>query len=158
MSDFSNATPEQKNDYIRSINQRWGQLHTYENKWIDNIAKYLFAINTGGAVAILTYLGATACTPTKNTTGPVWSLFFFILGIISVGLFSARMFYVFEGIFKHWRNDTKAFFEGTLNWHELHKRDDKRSESCCIDYILPWSAFLAWILGVGVGLYNFLSA
>ena len=55
---FSSYPQEFKNNQVNIINQRWKQLYELEKEWADKATKYLFLTNSGGSIAVLSYMGA----------------------------------------------------------------------------------------------------
>jgi hypothetical protein len=88
----------QPNILVGRINERWRQLHALEKEWAERAVQYLFLTNAGGAIATLSFLGASE--KAFNRTGLKWSLALFVAGLILVGFVIAKTYYHMSGLFK----------------------------------------------------------
>ena len=51
---------EESEEKVKFIDARWAQLHEIEKESADNIFRYLLLVNSGGAIATLSFLGASS--------------------------------------------------------------------------------------------------
>jgi hypothetical protein len=56
---YSDLDPEKREHVYAYINRRWGQLYQLDREWGQRGLNYLMLTNSGGAVAILSFLGAS---------------------------------------------------------------------------------------------------
>lgn len=153
MANFTDQPPEVRKIYIDLVNQRWGQLHALEKEWFERAIQYLFLLNSGGAIATLSFLGASKI-PFASATGVKVSLGSFILGIVLVGLSVAKSYYRMAGLFRHYRKNVNLYFKDQISWEYLTDKDEKRSEARWLDHLLPWLSFGCFIIGCGLGSFS----
>ena len=144
---------EPANKYIST---RWEQLHALEKSEGDRIFRYLFLVNAGGAIAVLSFIGTLGLVHLPSST--MTTLFSFGLGLILIGLSHAVRYYHFSSVFKHWQTDTGKFYESEIGWQELLNNDKTNTNSVLrlIVQILCWISFSCFIYGCiksGVALY-----
>lgn len=141
-----------RNTQINRINQRWGQLYGLDKEWSDNAIKYLFLTNSGGAIAVLSYMGAVG---TSFRIGMAVALCSFLLGLILVGVMTASIYQRIDALFKNWRADTDRYFSDQIEWDDLIKNDKKRVGNSILETVLGYLSFLCFIAGTVVGLVSF---
>jgi uncharacterized membrane protein len=149
---FSNQSLPTQNILVGRINERWRQLHALEKEWAERAVQYLFLTNAGGAIATLSFLGASE--KAFNRTGLKWSLALFVGGLILVGFVMAKTYYHMSGLFKHYRRAVDSYFHDQITWDDMNRQDARRSEDKFVGHVLPWAAFLFFALGCIVGGYS----
>lgn len=129
--------------------QRWKQLYELEKEWGKEAIKYLMLLNSGGAVAALSFIGAV---------GPdyVWpqakvALGFYLVGVILAGTMVAVAYLTVSSIFKGWQADYDLYYYEKITYKQLSARDDARVPSGKLDVVLGISSFACFILGSLVG-------
>jgi hypothetical protein len=133
------------------INVRWGQLNALSKESAERAINFLMLTNAGGAVATLSFLGAVQTI--RSQWAPQLALFFFILGIILVGVHTAVWVHHVEHMYKHWRIDSTRFLANQLSWDVLNADDDTRSErQVWLLYTLGYLSFACFVLGAFIGL------
>jgi len=142
---YSQDEPVVRQGRINQINVRWGQLYELQKDWGERALKYLLLTNSGGAIATLSFLGASA--EAISATGAKISLFLFVLGVFLVGVTTAKTFHDMSGLFKAWKQDTNHYFDDKITWEHLHKQDDARAVEDFWDYAIPYASFGCFILG-----------
>jgi len=85
---FSKQDPAIRQSLNGQIKQRWGQLYELEKEWGERALKYLILTNSGGAIATLSFLGASPSA--INMRGAKTFLFLFVLGVFLVGVSTAK--------------------------------------------------------------------
>lgn len=149
MTNYSQITAPQREAYLGHINQRWGQLYSLEKEYGDRAFKYLLLVNGGGAIATLGFLGASQVA--RESCGAKTTLILFVIGIIFVGLSTAKQYYYLSGLFKSWKKDVGQFFTDQLSWELLLKQDEDRVADSKLDHFLPWFSFACFVVGSTVG-------
>ena len=152
LNEFSDLN--QKNAIVNHINQRWGQLCGLETKWSDDALNKLFLTNSGGAVAVLSFIGALGVD--KINCWVKISLAFFTFGLLLVILNSALLYHLMDRLFTSYRADANAFLSNNLDWEILNQNDNTRSLTPIYLIIIGWASFIFLILGVifgGVALF-----
>lgn len=131
--------------WIERINQRWGQLYQLEKEWGERCLSYLMVTNAGGAIATLSFLGAS--DRALGMGGVKFALGLFVLGIVLVGVCIARAYHHMSGLFHAWKRDTDHFFQGRITRQHLHDSDNARAQDSIWDFVLGYVAFGCFILG-----------
>lgn len=145
MLKYPEMTPEQRQHYAEAVNRRWKQLHDLEENWGERAYKYLLLTNSGGAVAILGFLGTDSA---RHVALAKFALMCFVLGLILVGVEIARRVHYMENLYGRYRTDANAFFDGKITFKKLHEDDEARSRKPPrIAYVLPYACFVLFILG-----------
>lgn len=150
--------PEQekiKQFQIDYINRRWSQLHSLQKEWAEVAIKYLFYTNSGGAVAVLSFMGSSE--EARAATGSRISLVCFGLGILLVGVFHAFQYHRISGAFEAWKVNSRDFLTRKVDWDSLNQADDQRSRTSVWAHCLAYSAFAAFIVGCLAGFCSLLA-
>ena len=142
---FSKQEPAVRQNRINSINVRWGQLYELEKEWGERALRYLMLTNSGGAIATLSFLGASS--EAINATGAKVALFLFVFGVFLVGVSTARTFHHMSGLFKAWKKDVDHYFSDKITWDHLQKQDEARTVDDFWDYAIPYISFGCFIGG-----------
>jgi hypothetical protein len=130
------------------INRRWGQLYELQKEWGEKALKYLFFTNSGGAIATLSFLGASK---ELNGIGAKVALFLFILGLVLTGISTATTFHHMSGLFKQYKESVEDLYGDKITWFALAEADKKRAVATWLDYAIPYSSFICFIAGSVVG-------
>src|SRR6266446_6638553 len=88
LSEMPNEMREVRLAYVK---ERWSQLADLEKEYGQSAFTYLMVVNSGGAAAVLSFMGAM-----KTTTpilGAQWMLALYLLGVILVGIVRALSYY-----------------------------------------------------------------
>ena len=92
---------------------------------IERVLKYLFLTNSGGAIAILSFMGASESV--RSMSGPKWALGCFVIGVILVGVLYAYQLHHSARLNSEWKKDVNCYLSKSIDWNALIKVDDKRS-------------------------------
>lgn len=142
---FSRQDPAVRQSLNGLINQRWGQLYELEKEWGERALKYLLLTNSGGAIATLSFLGAS---PTAiNMIGAKISLALFVIGVFLVGVSTAKTFHHMSRLFKRWKADVDHYYADKITWEYLQDEDKKRAVANFWDYAIPYTSFTCFIAG-----------
>jgi hypothetical protein len=147
---YDDLTDEGKQDYVDAVNVRWGQLHALSKEHAEGGIKYLFTTNAGGAVAVLTYLGATAGSD-ESSSAIKWALGVFFLGIVLVGCLKLYLVHYAEDLFSHYQQETDKYFDGQIDWNELSDSDKEKVGNNKIGFNLGYGSFSCFIVGCLLG-------
>jgi len=148
---YSETNEEMRQHRMKYIDERWGQLSNMAQEASQRAVNLLFLINSGGAVAMLSFMGASE--KIRTLAGPKYSLGIFVLGIILTAILNAYILHRLEWIFTNWRKDVRGYYEDQINWQDLNKADDERSWSNNIEYVLGYAAFACFIVGAIFGCF-----
>ena len=151
LSDFKN--PEDRQNIFNRIDQRWRQLYELEKQWGEEAFKFLFLINSGGSIAMLSFIGAFS-----GGTNKIYlkvALGFFVAGVILVGICLARTVHQMNYLFRSYRIDVNKFLSNEICRETLEERDEKRTAPSCWktfwSNFWPYSAFACFIGGSIIG-------
>jgi hypothetical protein len=149
----NNQTSDVQDPLQRFIETRWTQLADAFEKSIEDTSKYLLLVNSGAAVAVLTFIGTDERI--REMTWPTWMLFSFTLGVIFCGL--ALIFRVnrLNKLFSAWRADVADHSAGKLDWENLINRDAGRADAKNLTSLFRNLAFFCFVAGVIIGGFNF---
>ena len=156
MEKYSETDPEIRNQRIDYINTRWGQLYHLEKEWGERALRYLLMTNSGGAIATLSFLGASGTTlslfPAKC------ALFLFLFGVFLVGVTTAKTFHHMSDLFKLYKKDAEQYFSNNKSWEQVCAEDDNRAVEDIWDYFFPYTSFVCFILGCIFGAFSILGS
>jgi hypothetical protein len=143
--------------YIRQfrwgyINARWSQLNALTKDWGDKAVSYLMLTNAGGAVAVLSFMGAS--DKVREMVGPRLALCCFAAGVIFTGILVAKQLHRFEGLYKGYKKDSEQYLAGQMDWDTVVSEDEKRVQASFWDYGLGYVAFGLFILGCVAGVIS----
>jgi len=152
---YTHSPDQFRTESINYINQRWSQLNLLSKDVSDRAIKYLMLTNSGGAIAMLSFLGASETV--RSLLAPKIALGFFSLGIILVGVLNATILHHVDWLFSSWRTDVKKYMEDKIDWETMTDADDKRSYATTLHYIVGYGAFASFITGSAIALRSLLS-
>jgi hypothetical protein len=136
----------------RYISDRINQIIQAIDYWADLGIKYLICLNTGGAIVILAFMGAS--NSVRSMVSSKLSLLSFIFGLLIVALIMVvgiyRMVYCQKGI----KEDSDKYISNKIDWEGLLENDAKRLDPNKWAFLLAWGAFIFYDLGVILGLIS----
>ena len=149
---FSQMSGPGQQQVIDQVNRRWGQLYELEKEWGERVYKYLLLTNSGGAVAMLSFLGTGKA---NHALAAQWALVAFVMGVIITGCALARIYHRMEGLLSMYKRDARRFLADQIDHSELLRGDEDRSEKDSVmAYILPYASFFLFIGGCVVAAYG----
>jgi hypothetical protein len=110
---------------------------------------YLFLTNSGGAVAVLGFLGTSQRA--TNRLGPLTALAFFAIGLILVGVIKAFRLHYSAKFLKSWTEQVNKFLRGEINWEEAMERCTEVAREPLWPYVVGYSSFLCFVVGASIG-------
>lgn len=137
-------------EYIARINSRWRQLNELLLSVITDGIKYLFYVNAGGCVAVLTFLGTS--DNIRQHSWPWWVLGLFFSGLVSVGFLNLFRYRTIESLQTSWQKNVSEFYTGELDFDDMTSQDNEQVEK---SYWIVWFAYLAFICFIGGGVVGF---
>lgn len=152
---FSRQDPDTRKTLGAHINQRWGQLYHLEKEWAEKAFKYLLLTNSGGAIATLSFLGASPAA-IRILEAKV-ALALFLTGVVLVGVGTAKTFHHMSNLFKSWKTEVENYYSDRITWGHLQNEDRKRAEQDIWDYVVPYASFACFIAGCIAGAWCLLS-
>lgn len=155
---YNDQTPDYLlKEYVKRCDERWEQLNSLLLSVITDGVKYLFVVNAGGCIAMLTFLGTSEDLRKQEWT---WSvLFILFLGIVFVGFLNFARYHVIDYLQKKWNLDVVEFYEGKTDYDELSNKDDLRVNKTHWVLLFAYCAFICFLsagyLGyIGVSKYK----
>ena len=149
-------TPEEiRESRIEYIRERWKQLSDTQGTRTEAFVKHLTLSNAGGALAVLSFLGA-AYDRAMEVSAPLM-LAFFVAGLLLVGVLHLAQLGKVAGLFEGWRNDVGLFYSDRLTWGELLGRDRQRLSPPSHVLVLGGASFICFVVGGALGLWGVLS-
>lgn len=145
-------TPEQRSHRIDYSTQRWKQLHALEKECAETAIKYLLLTNSGGAVTVLSFMGASE--KARTSPGAIVALACFVIGVVLVGVFNIIRYYKVASLFREWRRGSENYFDGKVDWKILTDDDNKRSYKNRSLHIVGNLSFVAFVIGAILGMIN----
>lgn len=145
MEKFSTLEPSVRDRLIGHIDRRWKQLYDLEKEWGERVVKYLLLTNSGGAIAMLGFLGAS--DKALNLVGTKIALFLFVFGVILAGVSTAKTFHHMSRLLKEYKLGVEHFYSDKISWDFLIEEDEKRSKASFMDYAIPYASFGCFIGG-----------
>ena len=149
MAKLSEVDPGTRETLLNHINRRWGQLYELEKEWGEKAIRYLLLTNAGGAIATLSFLGASS--QALNRPSAKVALLFFVVGVVLVGIGTAKQFHHMSGLFKAYKQDVEHYFADRITWEHLNDQDRARAKLDFIDYAVPYTSFGCFIGGCVAG-------
>ena len=153
MVNHSQLQPDSRKQQVDYINQRWAQLYNLEKEWSDKAVNFLFLTNSGGAIAMLGFIGATGG---KVHQLVVWGLCIMLFGLILLGCLIAVVYHQMSGLFEVWRMDVREFFADRISLEKLLEDDTARAKNSLINLIFAYSSFICFIIGIILGVVGLL--
>ena len=147
---FSEITdPSQRRDRLDYINRRWvGNFDQYRES-VNEAAKYLMAVNSGGALATLGFMGAMKTI--HPIPGAPTMLVFFLVGILLVGLGRIVGAYRLLNIATSWKDSIDGYYRDLTDWEDVLKRDAERFKRSYVVDIFASFAFLCFLVALLIG-------
>lgn len=152
MTNHSQFSVEIQRQYIDHINQRWSQLYHLQKEWADKAINFLFLTNSGGAIAMLGFIG----TKGQVHTLVVWGLGIMLLGIVFVGVLVACVYHQMTDLFNAWRKDVREYFFDRISWEKLSEDDNQRSKDPVLNLCLGYGSLGCFIVGIALGIWGLL--
>lgn len=120
-----------------------------ETNW--RLTQHNFLINAGGAAAVLAYLGTS-----HGAKFAVWPLLLFLVGVIASGAEVRALVAIYSELHKDALNRLSGFMNNLLPADKAVPSEDVAKVPGTIKRWGGWIAQLSFVLGVIVGLYQYL--
>jgi hypothetical protein len=145
-SEIDKPLLEARNKYI---SERWEQLYNVSTNAAEEAQKYLFWVNSGGAVAVLGFIGANS--EAAKSWGAKGALILFCIGLVFVGILHARVTHRFYKLFNDWRKNTALYYNQKIGYSKLTADDEEKTNSDFWEFLIAYFSFGAFLLGLIVG-------
>ena len=150
MVNHSQLETDVQRQYIDHINQRSWQLYHLEKEWSDKAVNFLFLTNSGGAIAMLSFIG----TKQQVNDLVVWGLGIMLMGLILVDILIACVYHQMTSLFNAWRRDVNEYFLDKISWEKLQEDDNRRSNDPIFNLCLGYSSLSCFIFGIALGIWG----
>lgn len=152
------ATPEPaRSGRLKYVDTRWEQLLRLVEESEFRALKYLTLTNAGGAVATISFLGASESV--RKLLLPKISLGFFIVGLLAVGVLVALSAHKMAYLFREWKLTANKYISNETTWGVLLEEDSARIKKGHLTIIsFAYIAFVCFIAGALVGLWALFSS
>ena len=110
------------------MSQRWTQINTLRNDFIEKAIRFLFLTNAGGAVAVLSFIGNS--DEARRMGGPLFALVCFALGIVFIGIYLAIQYHRFDSLLRGYYSDVRKYYADQMEWLELRKKGTMPDQRC----------------------------
>lgn len=134
------------------------ELHSQTKQTFDKIVEsdwrltqHNFLVNAGGSAAVLAYLGTST-----SSKFAVWSLLFFLVGVIASGIEIRALLAVYNGLHNDALNRLNGFMKNDLPIERTVPIADITKIPSRINHWSGWVSQISFILGVVVGVILFL--
>lgn len=151
-------TPEPaRSGRLKYVDTRWEQLLRLVEESELRALKYLTLTNAGGAIATLSFLGASEAV--RKLLLPKISLGLFVFGVFSVGVLTALSVHKMGFLFREWKTTANNYTSDEITWGALLSDDSARvANGRCIIITVAYIAFSCFIAGSFVGLWALFTA
>lgn len=147
--------PEEIERRNKIISDRWSELHGFYTKCSDEIMKYLFYVNAGGAGAVLGFMGSSEIV--RKLLFVQISLCCFAIGLICIGILRTILNHMTKSFFDNWREDVASYYATQMSYSQLDQNDNTRTESEMWPYLfgyLSGASFIAGVIFGGISLFS----
>lgn len=154
---LSQTSEPARSGRLKYVDTRWDQLLRLVEESELRALKYLTLTNAGGAVATLSFLGASEAV--RKLLLPKISLGFFVFGLFAVGVLTALSAHKMGFLFREWKTTANKYTSDEITWGTLLADDSARVEKGrCLLITVAYIAFACFIAGSFVGLWALFSA
>lgn len=146
---YSTSSADLRQARLQYVGDRWKGLADQLVVRLDALVAFLMVANAGGAVAILSFMGAM-----KNASpiaGAPLVLGLFLVGLVMVGVLRFIHYYRIAWLFAEWRDDANGFFGDRLDWNELLGRDRDRGRRFWLADAAGLISFGCFAAGIYIG-------
>jgi hypothetical protein len=152
---FNQLDDSERPAEVQWVVKRWEQLYALNREATSSVFNFLFLTNTGGAAAVLGFIGASKAA---TTSLPVTlALLCFALGVILVGVLKSLYFHQTLCLVTGWANDSKSYFASKITEDVLKSNDDRRVNSWQYkaQFIAGYCAFGCFVAGLISAAFGF---
>jgi hypothetical protein len=148
MSDTTSAEDvrsEQRRLHREYVEARYSQLSELESSSSDSVYHYLFNINAGAAVAVLTFIGTSA--EIAKLCKSHYALGAFVFGVLMCGAFRAFHIHWATKLFETWRRNYDTYERGYMDWDDVMEEDAELSPTPKALWILGYASAASFVVG-----------
>lgn len=144
---YSAMEPQLKRQVEEYHTQRFLQLHSLVVSSAEGAWQFLMAVNGGGAVAVLAFIGAVQ--PLQKRWWPYVVLFVFVVGLVLVGVGRAYVFQRMTRLMNLWNGSMARLYDDQVDWLKV-LRDDQTAANKreWVAVSIGWASFGTFIAGL----------
>lgn len=125
------------------VQERFADLQASERSAFKRIARYVFVLNAGSAVATATQM----IRDTNSASRLQIPMLCFVVGIIAATMHAAWDYYRCRKLFQKFRRSRQDFLANLVEWEVLVERDERRFEDDSLGHVLGWGSGLLFLFG-----------
>jgi hypothetical protein len=148
---FTDLTEDKKLFIFTRVDEHTKRVQSESLGSLEAGINYLFLINAGGAVAVLSFLGAAEKAEVR--TSPLVALAFFAVGVMLVGAIKAFRVHYFGKRSTAWFTESARFFAGEIDWQDLNERYGKAAVEPRWPYVVGYASFACFVIGALIGFW-----
>ena len=146
---FSTEPPGVQQYRFNFINARWAQLNALTGVWANKAIQFLTLTNAGGAVAVLSFMGAS--DDVRAMIWPKIALCSFAGGVVCTGILIAKQFHRVENLYNGYKRDSERYLTDQIEWNTLNTDDENRTAPSFWDYFWGYFPFILFLFGCVAG-------
>ena len=144
MTKLNEITDEsERKSKLDFVDECWANWREGRQLTLGRITMYLFTLNTGALLAVLTYVAAK-----PNNKDIQLSIWLFSAGILCSVLHAALDYYMTEGYFSAYRKDVKKLYDNHMDWNAFVERNENRDKYDWLLHILGWSGAISFFVAL----------
>ena len=144
MSKYSEIDPEYQRINVDHTTQRFWQLNGLVKGYSDAAIRYLFLTNSGGAVAVLSFM---ATSDSRELAAQMtFPLVLFGVGLVLVGVLTAILLQHTDWALGAWNKGTREYLRDEMDWDDLIEQDDQRADNLTLRYLEYGAGYLSFAL------------
>ena len=147
---YSKADQQQNNFFVAHYRDRFTQLNGLVISNAEGAWQFLLAVNGGGAVAVLAFIGSVQAL--QKQVWPFTVLALFVLGLLLIACGRGFMFHHMSKLLTLWDEGFAKFLKDEIDWNSLIEADRTAAKRGDIP---PWVMAYASLAMFLVGLCSF---
>ena len=128
------------------INEEWQRFFKFKTHYHDRCIGYLFLLNAGGAVGIITHVGAAGGQAVN--AGHKAALILFLAGIIFSMALNVLLAHRWNLQLRAWEKDRNDYYQDKIDLDGFNKRVKERDTSDREYFTVGCCAFVVWAFGI----------
>lgn len=132
---------------LKYVSEVWSSWRGAREQTLNRITNYLFVLNSGALLAVLTYVATKSVNNQIQT-----SIWIFAAGIFCSAAHAALDYYMSEYSFKAYRKDVDDLYASNLDWEDFVKRNEGRPPLDWLLHMFGWFGGVAFFGGLVLGL------
>lgn len=148
LTDLTSMSDADRLRFYTRIETETRLLNDQSLRALESGIRYLFLVNAGGAVAVLSFLAANKA---NREAGPLVALGCFSLGLVFVGVLHAYRAAYFGRRWRTWWDELSRFFADAIPWEDVNSSLAKASKEHWWPYALGYFSGALFVAGALIG-------